>query len=68
MILKIAAEAQTETGGVVGAGADPRSATVTIKCDHQLDGTDDPTGTDNPTIVLTIYQAGIEATPAPVVP
>ena len=68
MILKIAAEAQTETGGVVGAGADPRSATVTIKCDHQLDGTDDPTGTDNPTITLTIYQAGIEATPAPVVP
>lgn len=68
MILKIAAEAQTETEGVVGAGADPRSATVTIKCNHQLDGTDDPTGTDNPTIVLTIYQAGIEATPAPVVP
>lgn len=68
MILKIAVEAQTETGGVVGAGADPRSATVTIKCNHQLDGTDDPTGTDNPTIVLTIYQAGIEATPAPVVP
>lgn len=64
MILKIAAEAQTETGGVVGAGADPRSATVTIKCDHPLTEGD----TDNPVITLTIYQAGIEATPAPVVP
>lgn len=66
MILKIAAAAQTETGA--GAGAPARSATVTIKCNHKADGTDDPTGTDNPTIVLTIYQAGIEATPAPVVP
>ena len=64
MILKIAVEAQTETGGVVGAGADPRSATVTIKCDHPLTEGD----TDNPVITLTIYQAGIEATPAPVVP
>ena len=66
MVLKIAAAAQTETGA--GAGAPARSATVTIKCNHKADGTDDPTGTDNPTIVLTIYQAGIEATPAPVVP
>ena len=66
MILKIAAAAQTETGA--GAGAPARSATVTIKCNHKADGTDDPTGTDNPTIVLTIYQAGIEAAPAPVVP
>lgn len=64
MILKIAVEAQTETGGVVGAGADPRRATVTIKCDHPLTEGD----TDNPVITLTIYQAGIEATPAPVVP
>ena len=68
MILKIAAAAQTEIGGVVGAGAPARSATVTIKCDHTADGTDDPTGADNPVITLTIYQAGIETTPAPVVP
>ena len=65
MVLKISAAAQTETGGVVGAGAPARSATVTIKCNHKADGTDDPTGADNPTIVLTIYQAGIEATPVP---
>lgn len=68
MVLKISAAAQTETGGVVGAGAPARSATVTIKCNHKADGTDDPDGDTNPTIVLTIYQAGIEATPAPVVP
>ena len=68
MVLKISAAAQTETGGVAGAGAPARSATVTIKCNHKADGTDDPTGADNPTIVLTIYQAGIEATPVPVVP
>ncbi|MCM0716621.1 fimbrial protein [Parabacteroides caecihominis] len=65
MVLKISAAAQTETGGVAGAGAPARSATVTIKCNHKADGTDDPTGADNPTIVLTIYQAGIEATPVP---
>lgn len=63
MILKIAAAAQTEAGGA-GTGADPRSATVTIQCDHPLTAGD----TDNPVITLTIYQAGIEATPAPVVP
>ena len=45
--------------------APARSATVTIKCNYKADGTDDPTGADNPTIVLTIYQAGIEATPVP---
>lgn len=60
MILKIAADAQVETGGA-GTGADPRSATVTIKCDHPAT----PDNSDNPTIVLTIYQAGIEATPIP---
>ena len=64
MILKIAAAAQTEAGGVVGAGAPARSATVTIKCDHPVTGG----GSDNPVITLTIYQAGIEATPAPVLP
>lgn len=68
MVLKISAAAQTETGGVAGAGAPARSATVTIKCNHKADGTDDPDGDTNPTIVLTIYQAGIEATPVPVVP
>lgn len=65
MVLKISAAAQTETGGVAGAGAPARSATVTIKCNHKADGTDDPDGDTNPTIVLTIYQAGIEATPVP---
>lgn len=59
MILKIVADAQVETGGVVGAGAAPRSATVTIKCDQP----ETPGGTNNPAIVLTIYQAGIEANP-----
>lgn len=62
MILKIAAAAQTEA--TPGAGASARSATVTIKCDHPVT----PEGSDNPVITLTIYQAGIEATPAPVVP
>ena len=68
MVLKISAAAQTETGGVAGAGAPARSATVTIKCNHKADGADDPDGDTNPTIVLTIYQAGIEATSVPVVP
>nr|WP_129734769.1 BACON domain-containing carbohydrate-binding protein [Parabacteroides goldsteinii] len=60
-ILRIAADEQTEAGGA-GSGAAARSATVTIKCNHKADGTDDPAGDTNPTIVLTIYQAGIEAT------
>lgn len=57
MILNITADEQTEAGGA-GSGADARSATVTIKCDNPTT----PGGTDNPEIVLTIYQAGIEAT------
>lgn len=56
-ILRIAADEQTETGGA-GTGAAARSATVTIKCDNPTT----PAGADNPEIVLTIYQAGIEAT------
>lgn len=56
-ILRIAADEQTEAGGA-GSGADARSATVTIKCDHPATDGD----TDNPEIVLTVYQAGIEAT------
>ncbi|MCS2892069.1 fimbrial protein [Parabacteroides faecis] len=59
-ILRIAADQQTEAGGA-GTGAAARSATVTIKCDNPTT----PAGSDNPTIVLTIYQAGIEATTAP---
>lgn len=58
MVLRITAAEQAETTG--GAGADARSATVTIECKNTPVG-----GGDKPKIVLTIYQAGIEATPVP---
>lgn len=57
MLMKIAAAGQTEVGGA-GSGAVARSATITIKCEHPVTDGD----TDNPTIVLDIYQAGIEPT------